>query len=107
MSDVMRAEFEKAYTELQLSIGLASTVERLFVCEGGGEYTSSHTSIAWWAWRASRAAIEVNLPDLMTSAGQAWCVDAQRVADARVSGFNDALRKSNRAIKDAGIKVKP
>lgn len=98
MSDVMREEFEKSYTELQLSIGLASPIEHLFECEEGGEYTSSHTSIAWWAWQASRAAIEVKLPPAYKDTPPYECYE---------NFFNAALDTCKKSIEASGLRVRP
>ena len=99
MSDKMREEFEVAYTEVQVRLGIYS-VKRLFDTLEGS-YISSTTESAWWGWQASREAIEVELP-------QRWSVDGFEsgwVADP--DGANLDYAETVKAIEAAGLKVKP
>lgn len=63
-----------------------------------GGYATTWVDMMWEGWQASRAAIEINLPeielvtDALTAPGDGWEVyDAQKV---------------DKALCDAGIKVK-
>lgn len=56
---------------------------------------------SWAAWQASRAAIEVKLPDFYDYTDQ----DTTR-ASAEKSAYNSGLYDSQEAIRAAGIKVK-
>ncbi|ELY5798578.1 hypothetical protein SNN62_002281 [Cronobacter sakazakii] len=61
------------------------------VCKNGdGEYMAWDMQVAWWAWQASRAAVEIELPDVC-----AW-------------NLCELLDKKYvvKAITDAGLKVK-
>lgn len=97
MTDKIREEFEEWAKTQDWTIDLLYR-------EG---YIAWEAQFAFDAWLASRAAIEIELPSPMPEAGQAWCADAQHAASARTSSFNWALSQSKRAIKAAGLKVKP
>lgn len=66
-TEKMREEFEAAYVEglvARCGEGFRSTAEySLEQRRPDGEYLNYPDFIAWWAWQASRAAIEVELPD--------------------------------------------
>lgn len=67
---------------------------------GGGYYFQS-TQWSWDIWQASRAAIEVKLPEFYDYTDQ----DTTRAA-AEKSAYNSGLYDSQEAIRAAGIKVK-
>lgn len=67
----------------------------------GSNYADSITDICWMAWQASRAAIEIKLPEFYDYTDQ----DTTRAA-AEKSAYNSALYDSQEAIRAAGIKVK-
>ncbi|EKK4042870.1 hypothetical protein SNN57_003081 [Cronobacter sakazakii] len=57
------------------------------VCKNGdGEYMAWDTQVAWWAWQASRAAVEIEIPEVLDY----WLGR---------EGFAESIR-------DAGVKVK-
>ncbi|MDT3614634.1 hypothetical protein [Cronobacter sakazakii] len=57
------------------------------VCKNGdGEYMAWDTQVAWWAWQASRAAVEIEIPEVLDY----WLGR---------EGFAESIR-------DAGLKVK-
>lgn len=66
-----------------------------------GQYAEIGTWVAWKAWQASRAAIEVKLPEFYDYTDQ----DTTRAA-AEKSAYNSGLYDSQEAIRAAGIKVK-
>lgn len=93
-TDKMREEFEAAfkaengYTPLRNHYG------------DGSDYESPYCNGAWWAWQASRAAIEVELPKPSESYG---CM-GEGMGDPDYSiAYEDAVE----AIESLGLKVKP
>lgn len=93
-----REEFEAAYmasmdTDLPPSVWL----ER----RANGSYASVSTKAAWWAWQASRAAIEIELPKLL-------CEDEEEVGDdwSINECYNNGIKGCLVAIEAAGLKVK-
>lgn len=93
----MRQEFEATYvTDLVSRCGegfrdtaLYSLSER----KPDGSYQHYTDSIAWWAWRASRAALVIELPDV-------------EVFGSGVDDFALSPTKVREAIETAGLKVK-
>lgn len=66
----------------------------LYKNKGGANYLDSKVDLAWIAWQASRAAIEIELP--MKKAEHSY----------HQSAFNGGIDASAKAIRAAGIKVK-
>ncbi|EOL9075522.1 hypothetical protein ACM92Y_002122 [Cronobacter malonaticus] len=65
------------------------------VCKNGdGDYMAWDMQVAWWAWQASRAAVEIELPK---PAYQRY--EIQAIA-------NHTIHKCKRSIISAGLKVK-
>lgn len=60
-----------------------------------GKYTTERARLAWWSWQASRAAIEIELPDKVF------------VEDDFDSGHNMAIDYCAESITSLGLKVKP
>ncbi|WP_377647324.1 hypothetical protein [Pseudomonas aeruginosa] len=56
----------------------------------------------WEAWKASRAALRVELPDRRDPLN--WTGDDE---NPRSAGFNDCLESVTEALQQAGIEVKP
>lgn len=70
-------------------------------CDDG--YTDEIIDGQWWAWQASREAVEVDLPDKQfISEEDVLIPDEVDWPD----GFNTALEQCAEAIRAAGIKVK-
>lgn len=65
--------------------------------ESDGTYTLHEDRVAWEAWQASRAAVEVQLPDHR---------DYEETLSDHELGFNTGLEFCAEAIRAAGIKVK-
>ena len=80
MSEKMREEFE-----LWLSDS-----GQLSMREDDGEYSFQHTRFAWESWKASRAALVVELP------GAIWCSLA----------YHEAINDVKEALDDAGVGYK-
>lgn len=65
-------------------------------------YDDADVDFAYQAWKASRAALRVELPerrDPLNSTGDD--------ENPRSAGFNDCLERVTEAIQQAGIEVKP
>lgn len=106
-AEKMREEFEAAYVEALVARcgeGFRSTaVYSLSELRPDGEYLHYPDFIAWWAWQASRAAIEVVMPKgSVYPAGEA-ASEADYYFD---QGQADGLRKARNAIESFGLKVK-
>ena len=85
MSEKMREDFEEWFSEYSLP------------CEGDwfkrdscGDYDSPSTHDAWMGWKASRAALVVELP------GAIWCSLA----------YHEAINDVKEALDDAGVSYK-
>ena len=64
MSDKMREEFEAAYKAACLERPIPRFDTAVFVKDHCDDYLNSLVQSAWWAWKASRASIRVDLPHL-------------------------------------------
>lgn len=66
------------------------------------QYKCHQTNLAWMAWQASRAAIEIEPPDFIDSRSalnKGYTVDYS-------NGFGDAMDAYELAIEQAGLEVK-
>ena len=81
----MREEFEKWCTN-QCNYTLSKTA--------GGTYRSMRTNLAFKVWTASRAAIEIELPDKLIE------------EDYYDGGYNCAIKYCSQAITSHGIRIK-
>lgn len=66
------------------------------------QYKCHQTNLAWMAWQASRAAIEIDSPDFIDSRAalnKGYTVDYS-------NGFGDAMDAYELAIEQAGLEVK-
>lgn len=66
------------------------------------QYKCHQTNLAWMAWQASRAAIEIESPDFIDSRAalnKGYTVDYS-------NGFGDAMDAYEMAIEQAGLEVK-
>lgn len=89
-------ESRKAFESwVKFHLGDDWTEVSMHTANGGANYKDSYVDLAWIAWKASRAAIEIELPKLTRS--QDWtgnyqipseypklCVDAIRAAGIKV-----------------------
>ena len=73
MTDKMREEFEVAVLNSELL-----PCNSIIKLEGGNEYSSVITGVAWLSWQISRASLCVELPKYYStdSIGLAYCTDA-------------------------------
>ncbi|EPK6800730.1 TPA: hypothetical protein L5P36_002324 [Pseudomonas aeruginosa] len=77
-------------------------MNREFVLKrNGDEYFGNFLNDRWEAWKASRAALRVELPDRRDPLN--WTGDDE---NPRSSGFNACLECVKEALQQAGIEVK-
>ncbi|MGI1024958.1 hypothetical protein ACRCQ6_15580, partial [Pseudomonas aeruginosa] len=67
----------------------------------GDEYFGNFLNDRWEAWKASRAALRVELPERRDPLN--WTGDDE---NPRSAGFNDCLERVTEALQQAGIEVK-
>lgn len=99
MSDFMREEFEQAVVNMHVSHGVTPEDATAFLETGSNGYSSVGTKSAWWAWKASRECLVIDLPEPRVARGY-----GEQVADAL--GFNDGINYCEEAIHAAGVKTK-
>lgn len=58
------------------------------VCKNGdGEYMAWDMQVAWWAWQASRAAVEIEIPEVLDYwLGREGFAESIRAAGLKVKG---------------------
>lgn len=102
MSDKMREEFEAKYVEglvARCGEGFRSTaLYSLSEKRPDGEYQHYPDFIAWWAWKASRESLAIELPNPLKDLD---------ISDRHIIGMGAQFRKDKEAIEAAGLKVKP
>ena len=91
MSDKMREEFEAAVLNSEL-LPCNSIVK----IEGGDEYSSVLTGVAWLSWQISRAALCVELPESHNRA----------ISNDFDDGFEQSLSWCKDSLDDAGVRYK-
>ncbi|HCF2631881.1 TPA: hypothetical protein NIA85_005180 [Pseudomonas aeruginosa] len=101
MEQAMREEFEAWVWDIYEET-LWFDMNREFVLKrNGDEYFGNFLNDRWEAWKASRAALRVELPerrDPLKSTGDD--------ENPRSAGFNDCLERVTEALQQAGIEVK-
>lgn len=95
MEQAMREEFEASGITRRLSRSTEPGCTDL--------YEDSHTQMAWMAWKASRAALRVELPERAVLPEYT----EHRLLYCERTGFNDCLERVKEALQQAGIEVKP
>ncbi|QHJ83082.1 MAG: hypothetical protein [Caudoviricetes sp.] len=101
-TEKMREEFQDAFTEEMVARcgeGFRSSARLFFVeKEPDGSYSNPIAHAGWWAWQASRAAIEVELPKIVD---KEWAnTHAER------SAMREAIGWCKKRIESLGLKVK-
>lgn len=91
-NDKMQDEFEAA-----IAIESGEPITAIFLSRRGDTYATSALRFAWWAWQASRAAIEVELP--ARKKPTSW--------ESYENHHNNMLGVFEKALEAAGLKVKP
>ncbi|HHJ1821901.1 TPA: hypothetical protein ACQGWG_006411 [Pseudomonas aeruginosa] len=101
MEQAMREEFEAWVWDIYEET-LWFDMNREFVLKrNGDEYFGNFLNDRWEAWKASRAALRVELPerrDPLNSTGDD--------ENPRSAGFNACLERVKKALQQAGIEVK-
>ncbi|HEP8013131.1 TPA: hypothetical protein VDT23_002844 [Pseudomonas aeruginosa] len=101
MEQAMREEFEAWVWDIYEET-LWFDMNREFVLKrNGDEYFGNFLNDRWEAWKASRAALRVELPDRRDPLN--WTGDDE---NPRSSGFNACLECVKEALQQAGIEVK-
>ncbi|HBO1531366.1 TPA: hypothetical protein ACV5NF_006381 [Pseudomonas aeruginosa] len=101
MEQAMREEFEAWVWDIYEET-LWFDMNREFVLKrNGDEYFGNFLNDRWEAWKASRAALRVELPDRRDPLN--WTGDDE---NPRSSGFNACLERVKKALQQAGIEVK-
>ncbi|WP_046787145.1 hypothetical protein [Pseudomonas putida] len=94
----MRAEFEAAFVEEEVRLlGEGFRSSALYMIE----QNTVNVRSAWWAWKASREAVVVELPELRS------VPDRDCWARTNGLGFNNALKEARQVIEAKGLKVAP
>ena len=113
----MREEFEAAFVEEMVSRcgeGIRSSVRLFFVeKEPDGAYSNPIAHAGWWAWQASRAALVIELPQVVAyEAGydshreNEYASQSGELFDAdEVFALNRSI-EVREAIEAAGVKVR-
>ncbi|MBP2698404.1 hypothetical protein GG670_32065 [Pseudomonas aeruginosa] len=96
----MREEFE-AHAKVRWSTDYDDFGDGLFSIQADGRYEYEHIQWDWETWKASRAALRVELPDRRDPLN--WTGDDE---NPRSSGFNACLERVKEALQQAGIEVK-
>ncbi|HHJ1391099.1 TPA: hypothetical protein ACQGPW_000744 [Pseudomonas aeruginosa] len=99
MEQAMRDEFE-AWVRTQVRGASLATV--LVYSAGNDLYLNPNIQGRYEGWKASRAALRVELPDRRDPLN--WTGDDE---NPRSSGFNACLERVKEALQQAGIEVKP
>ncbi|HBO5870874.1 TPA: hypothetical protein L4694_005430 [Pseudomonas aeruginosa] len=101
MEQAMREEFEAWVWDIYEET-LWFDMNREFVLKrNGDEYFGNFLNDRWEAWKASRAALRVELPERRDPLN--WTGDDE---NPRSAGFNDCLERVTEALQQAGIEVK-
>ncbi|ELQ6229679.1 hypothetical protein R2311_002497 [Cronobacter dublinensis] len=94
--DKSREQFEAEITK-----NFGDLIDQRICKNGDGEYMAWDMQVAWWAWKASRAAVEIELPKYHEYTNQ----DTTR-SQAEKSAYNSGVYDSAESIRAAGLKVK-
>ncbi|HBO1194515.1 TPA: hypothetical protein L4E79_005664 [Pseudomonas aeruginosa] len=97
MEQAMREEFEAWATKHRMPIHRDGVVT---------DYAARCTDECWQAWKASRAALRVELPERATRNPYAGNTQGYLATEHWNDGFNDCLNRATEALQQAGIEVK-
>lgn len=101
ITEKMREEFEAMVLATKGNNGMLCDLVRNL----DGEYRSSCERSAWWAWQASRAAIELELPELAEPFERE--LTGKPLFTLEGEGRNKAIYEFSKSIESLGLKVKP
>ncbi|HHM8637417.1 TPA: hypothetical protein ACRNRG_002213 [Pseudomonas aeruginosa] len=96
MEQAMREEFEAWVSGRKVCTRYGAKLNT----NPDGMYSDYRINDRWLAWKASRAALRVDLPDRRDPLN--WTGDDE---NPRYSGFNDCLERVKEALQQAGIEV--
>lgn len=104
MTDKMREEFETA-----VALEAKEPVLAVYLSRRGDTYSTSTLHFAWWAWKASREALVIELPaENPLGTGPGDCEGGLPSFEQHCAAeCNFILRDCREAIEAAGLKVKP
>ena len=77
MTDKMREEFEAA-----VALEAKEPVLAVYLSRRDDTYSTSTLHFAWWAWKASREALVIELPDEDGMQGHLWAPDVVAAMEA-------------------------
>ena len=77
MTDKMREEFETA-----VALEAKEPVLAVYLSRRDDTYSTSTLHFAWWAWKASREALVIELPDEDGMQGHLWAPDVVAAMEA-------------------------
>ncbi|WP_240128390.1 hypothetical protein [Pseudomonas aeruginosa] len=98
MEQAMREEFEAWVSGRKVCTRYGAKLNT----NPDGMYSDYRINDRWLAWKASRAALRVVLPDRRDPLN--WTGDDE---NPRYAGFNECLERVKEALQQAGIEVKP
>ncbi|HFK8425634.1 TPA: hypothetical protein ACG0QE_005063 [Pseudomonas aeruginosa] len=101
MEQAMRDEFE-ANAKVRWSTDYDDFGDGLFSIQADGRYEYEHIQWDWETWKASRAALRVELPERAVLPEYT----KRRFLYCERTGFNDCLDRVTEALQKAGIEVK-
>ncbi|ELY4528810.1 hypothetical protein SMZ93_004207 [Cronobacter sakazakii] len=82
--------------EAEISKKFGDLIDQRVCKNSDGDYMAWDMQVAWWAWQASRAAVEIELPPKF----------GEHQQQLEGNGWNWMRSHSVNAIRDAGLKVK-
>ncbi|ELY6363783.1 hypothetical protein SNQ55_004301 [Cronobacter sakazakii] len=82
--------------EAEISKKFGDLIDQRVCKNSDGDYMAWDMQVAWWAWQASRAAVEIELPPKF----------GERQQQLEGNGWNWMRSHSVNAIRAAGLKVK-
>lgn len=104
MEQAVRDEFE-AHAKVRWSTDYDDFGDGLFSIQADGRYEYEHIQWDWETWKASRAALRVELPDDgIEDCQRDWPNSCRDNFD---TGYCYATDRITQALQQAGIEVKP
>lgn len=101
MTDKMREEFETA-----VALEAKEPVLAVYLSRRGDTYSTSTLHFAWWAWKASREALVIELPaSPYMPDSEPESMTGYEIGEAQ--GRCDMWASVREAIESAGLKVTP
>ncbi len=98
MEQAMREEFE-AHAKVRWSTDYDDFGDGLFSIQADGRYEYEHIQWDWETWKASRAALRVELPEKMEPTRNIY-------GNLIIGSYNAVLDAVKETLQQAGIEVK-